>query len=355
MIAPIHAANPEGLIPLANTLSRNEIFDRYRQTRGGVARTHWQIIYLKSQGKHAEDISEVTGYTTSLIRQIIIRYNEEGPDNFIEDIELPERNNSDYLRKTNELDTARQAQQEMLAPKIPPHPELKIDAFLKTATELSGDYYDFSLSEDGVLTLVVGDATGHGTTAGMMVAATKALFQGSAHDCDLLGIIRGMSKTLKCVNLPSTFMHITLARYSDETLRLVGAGMPPLIMYRAASQTVENIILKGMPLGSYTDFPYEKFEIPFALGDTVLFMSDGLLDLLSPSGEMFELRRVRRIFKEAAHRSPSEIIAHIRKAGIAWRAGRPLKDDVTLLVVQRSDEPAVPESSIDELESFNQP
>lgn len=328
---------PEGFIPLADTLSRNEIFDRYRQTRGGAARTHWQIIYLKSQGKHSQDISEVTGYSLSMIREIIIRYNEEGPDDFIEDIALPDQQSSDYLRKSNELDTARQAQQEMLAPTIPPHPELKIDAFLKSATELSGDYYDFFLSKQGIMTLTIGDATGHGTTAGMMVAATKALFQGSAHDCDLLGIIRGMSKTIKCVNLPSTFMHLTLARYEDGILKLVGAGMPPLFMYRASSKTVEDIILKGMPLGSYTDFPYEQIEIPFAVGDTVFFMSDGLLDLLSPSGEMFQIDRVRRIFSEAAHRSPNEIIAHIRKAGVAWRAGRPLKDDVTLLVLQRSN------------------
>jgi len=342
MIDQIHVSTSEGTIPLADTLSRNEIFDRYRQTRGGVARTHWQIIYLKSQGKHSKDISEVTGYSVSFIQEIIIRYNEEGPNHFIEDITLLDQQNSDYLRKTNELDTARQAQQEMLAPTIPPHPELKIDAFLKTATELSGDYYDFSVSEEGILTLAVGDATGHGTTAGMMVAATKALFQGSAHDCDLLGMIRRMSKTIKCVNLPSTFMHITLARYRDGILKLVGAGMPPLILYRAANKSVEDIILKGMPLGSYTEFPYEKVEIPLAVGDTVFFMSDGLLDLLSPSGEMFQIDRVRYIFGEAAHRPPSEIIGHIRKAGIAWRAGRPLKDDVTLLVLQRSDEPTPP-------------
>ncbi len=335
MIFTSEAPKTDVMIPLESHLSRQEIFDRYRRTKGAAERTHWQIIYLKSQGKLAKDIVQITGYNIDLIRKIILRYNEWGPDSFIEDEFFQDENGSDYLRKTNELDTARQAQQEMLATNIPAHPELKIDAFLKTATELSGDYYDFSLSSEGVLTMAIGDATGHGTTAGMMVIATKALFKDSADDCNLLSLIRRMSKTIKSVNLPSTFMHITLARYDQGTLKLIGAGMPPILLYRSRTKTVEDIVLKGMPLGSYTEFPYEQLDISLELGDTAFFMSDGLLDLLSPSGEMLQLDRIRKIFSEAGARSPSEVIAHIRKAGIAWRAGRPLKDDVTLLVLQR--------------------
>ncbi len=336
MIDTLDTHRSEEVIPLANHLSSQKIFDRYRRTKGALARTHWQVIYLKSQGKIVRDIVEVTGYSEKLVRQIILRYNQEGADDFIDDKGFPEQAKSDYLRKSSELDTARQVQQEMLATRIPAHPELEIDAFLKTATELSGDYYDFSLSDDGVLTMAIGDATGHGTTAGMMVIATKALFKDAADNCDLLALIRRMSRTIKRVNLRSTYMHITLARYHQGVLQLVGAGMPPVLMYRSKSQTVEDIVLKGMPLGSFTDFPYEQLELSLNPGDTVFFMSDGLLDLLSPCGDMLELDRVRKIFSEVGARSPSEIIAHIRKGGIAWRAGRPLKDDVTLVVLRRS-------------------
>ncbi len=337
MIDTLNIPALEEMIPLAGHLSRQKIFDRYRQTTGALARTHWQVIYLKSQGKVVRDIVDVTGYSEDFVRQIILRYNEAGADDFIEDGDFPDEIKSDYLRKSSELDTARQAQQEMLTARIPVHPELEIDAFLKTATELSGDYYDFSLSDDGVLTMAIGDATGHGTTAGMMVIATKALFKDSADDSNLLNLIRRMSKAIKRVNLRSTYMHITLARYHQGILQLVGAGMPPLLMYRSKTQTVEDIVLKGMPLGSYTAFPYEQLEVSLNPGDTVFFMSDGLLDLQSPCGEMLQLDRVRKIFAETGSRSPGEIIAHIRKAGIAWRAGRPLRDDVTLLVLRRSE------------------
>lgn len=335
MISTLYASKSEDVIPLADHLSGQKIFDRYRRTTGASERTHWQVIYLKSQGKVVKDICEVTGYSTDFVRDIILRYNQNGPDDFIEDRGSSDEISSDYIRKSSELDSARQVQQEMLATRIPAHPELEMDVFLKTATELSGDYYDFSLSNNGVLTLAIGDATGHGTTAGMMVIATKALFKDSADDSDLLGLIRRMSKTIKRVNLRSTYMHITLARYQRGILHLVGAGMPPLLLYRYETKTIEDIVLKGMPLGSYTEFPYEQYEVALNQGDTVLFMSDGLLELQSPRGEMLQLDRVRKIFAEAGDRSPSEIVAHIRKGGIAWRAGRPLKDDVTLLVLQR--------------------
>lgn len=335
MIDTFYTPETDVVIPLADHLSREEIFDRYRQTTGAIARTHWQVIYLKSQGKTIKDIVEITGYRDALVKNIVLRYNEAGADGFVEDRGFPAHIKADYERKSSELDSARQAQQEMLAARIPTHPELKIEAFLKTATELSGDYYDFSLSEDGVLTLAIGDATGHGTTAGMMVSATKALFQDSADDSDLVKLIRRMSKTIKSINLRGTFMHLTLARFHQGVLQLIGAGMPPVLVYRADSNTIEVVVLKGMPLGSYTDFPYDQRNVPLDSGDTVLFMSDGFPELLSPSGEMLQLDRIKEIFAEVGPRSPREVIAHLRKAGIAWRAERPLKDDVTLLVLQR--------------------
>ena len=322
-------------VPLRNHLSRREIFDRYRRTTGATERTHWQIIYLKNQGKSINDIINITGYNEEWVRNIVLRYNQEGPDKFIKDESLPSEIKEEYLRKSNELNTARQAQQEMLAARIPSHPELEIDAFLKTATEVSGDYYDFSLCEDGKLTIAVGDATGHGTTAGMMVAATKALFKVLSTESNLRTIVRRMSETLKSLNLRNTYMHLTLARYEKGVLRLIVAGMPPVLVYRAATQTIEDIVLKGMPLGSFTEFPYEEFTIHLEPGDTVLFMSDGLLELLSPCGDMLQLDRIRRIFAEAGNRSPSEVIVHLRKAGLAWRAERALNDDVTLLVLKR--------------------
>lgn len=79
-------------------------------------------------------------------------------------------------RKTEELEEARQLQLSMLPKELPALQNLDIAVYMKTATEVGGDYYDFNVSIDGTLTVVLGDATGHGMKAGTMVTTTKSLF-----------------------------------------------------------------------------------------------------------------------------------------------------------------------------------
>ena len=86
-------------------------------------------------------------------------------------------------RRAKELEEARQLQLSMLPKKLPNIEGLEIAAYMKPATEVGGDYYDFHVGEDGTLTVAVGDATGHGLKAGSVVTATKSLFNAFAkHD-----------------------------------------------------------------------------------------------------------------------------------------------------------------------------
>ena len=88
-----------------------------------------------------------------------------------------------------------------------------------------------------------------------MVIATKALFKALGERPNLLELARKLSTTLKSLGLRNTYMHLTLARYRTGQLRLVVAGMPPILVYRAATGEVEEILIRGMPLGSVTDYP----------------------------------------------------------------------------------------------------
>ena len=329
---------PDSGLVLADHLSARGVFDHYRRTIGGTERTHWQVIYLKSQGKEIAQIADVTGYSERWILSVIARYNAHGPNALIDTPEatlVSSAHHRDLQRQSKELDTARKAQQEILAVSIPDHPDLEVAAFQRSAYELGGDYFDFHMGQSGALTVAVGDATGHGTRAGMMVIATKSLFTAFVEQDDLIELVRQLSQTLKKVNLRATYMHLTLGRYHDGQLDLVVAGMPPVLVYRAASGKVEEIVVKGVPLGSFVDFPYAVHAVEMAPGDTALLVSDGLTELVSPSGEMLSIERVREIFEEVAPRSADRIIRRLRKAGLAWRAESPLKDDVTLVVLKR--------------------
>ena len=345
-------------LTLADHLAPSAIYERYRQATQAVQRTHWQVIYLKSQGKSTGEIAEVTGYSKAWIRRLIHRYNQSGPDAFARPrtlapgvvpvetvkkleadharkVEAVKQLEADHARKSEELHTARQVQLSMLTPPVPDHPDLTIGVFMKTASELGGDYYDFHHADDDTLTVAIGDATGHGAKAGMMVTATKSLFKAMGHHPDLLGLVRSLTQTLKSLNLPGLYMHMTLGKYNDGQFHLVAAGMPPILVYRAATGLVEDVVLKGMPLGSFPDFPYQQCTVSLAPGDTVLLMTDGYLELLNEQGEMLEDSRVRALFEEAAGETPDAVIAHLRQAGNAWANNRPLNDDVTFVVLKR--------------------
>ena len=95
---------------------------------------------------------------------------------------------------------------------LPQLPHLEIAAYMKPATEVGGDYYDFHLSEDGVLTVAVGDATGHGLKAGTVVTATKSLFNHLAQESEIPAIFQQSSRALKRMNLRPLFMAMAIAK-----------------------------------------------------------------------------------------------------------------------------------------------
>jgi serine phosphatase RsbU (regulator of sigma subunit)/ligand-binding sensor domain-containing protein len=237
-------------------------------------------------------------------------------------------------RQTLELEEARKLQLSMLPKTIPTLPNLDIAVYMQTAHEVGGDYYDFMLHEDGSLTAAIGDATGHGLQAGTMVAATKSLFNSLAHIPHPVPILAEASHALRGMGFHNLYMAMTIAKFKDHRMRLAVAGMPFTLIYRVALDRVEEVELKGMPLGSFSDIPYQWKEMSLSTGDTVLFMSDGLPERFNERGEVLGEERVKRLFEEAGHQSPEQIIEHLVDAGKAWANGQPQNDDVTLVVVK---------------------
>ena len=110
--------------------------------------------------------------------------------------------------------------------------------------------------------------------------------------------------------------------------------MPPALVYRAATQQVETVALKGMPLGGPMAFPYRKTSVTLSPGDTVVLMSDGFPELFNTEREMLGYERAVEVFAEVASQSPEQIIAHLREAGERWSNGRAQDDDVTFVVMK---------------------
>jgi serine phosphatase RsbU (regulator of sigma subunit) len=237
-------------------------------------------------------------------------------------------------RKTHEIEEARKLQLSMLPKELPQLPDLEIAVYMKTATEVGGDYYDFKVKSDGTLTIAIGDATGHGLHAGTMVTATKSLFNAFADLIDPVKILNKTSLALKEMGFQGIYMAMTLAKYKNGKMILTSAGMPGTAVYRAEHRTVEEIELKGMPLGGFTDFQYQQKEINLKKGDTVLFMSDGLPETFNKQNEMFGYENAIKLFGRVANKPPQKIIEHLAKGGENWANGRAQDDDVTFLALK---------------------
>jgi serine phosphatase RsbU (regulator of sigma subunit)/ligand-binding sensor domain-containing protein len=238
-------------------------------------------------------------------------------------------------RQTKELEDARQLQLSMLPRDIPRLPEYDIAVSMKTATEVGGDYYDFTVGPDGTLNVGFGDATGHGMQAGTIVTLMKGLFLSDAARLDIRSFFQRCSLTMKEIRLGRLFMAFNLVRLKENAVSFSSAGMPPAFLYRNATGEMEEIFLKGMPLGAMKNFPYALHEMSMERGDTLLFLTDGLPEQKNASGEMFDYARVQNAFAASIAGTPEEIIAGLVSAGEEWMTGVTQDDDITLLVIRK--------------------
>ena len=240
-------------------------------------------------------------------------------------------------RRARELEEARQLQLSMLPKQVPQLQHLEIAAYMKTASEVGGDYYDFHLGADGTLTVAVGDATGHGLKAGTMVSSVKSLFIALADHPDITHIFHRMSRVLKEMKLRGLFMAMTMVKVKGNQLTVSITGMPPVLVYRAASRDVEEIALRAVPLGSLTSYQYKQQELAIAPGDVIVLMSDGLPERFNAENEMLDYAATKRALAVAARQPPQEIIEHFVSVGDEWSNGRPQDDDVTFVVLKVRD------------------
>jgi serine phosphatase RsbU (regulator of sigma subunit) len=240
---------------------------------------------------------------------------------------------TEYDRKSTELEEARRFQLSLLPKTLPEHPRFEIAVSMRTATEVGGDYYDFHLGADGALTAAIGDATGHGARAGTMVTAVKSLFSAFAGQRGPRELLDEAARAVRRMELGRMAMGLAVVRLQGNALTLSSAGMPPVLVYRAAQGKAEELSLQGMPLGGFA-LDYEERRLDLGPGDAVLLMTDGLPELANRDGDPLGYPQVRALFEEMGAQAPEEIVAGLNRAAEAWTAGEPVKDDVTLVVIR---------------------
>ena len=237
-------------------------------------------------------------------------------------------------RKNNELAAARDLQMSMLPKENPKRADLDIATFIRSSTEVGGDYYDFFPQPDGGLFSVCGDATGHGVTSGMMVSVTKAGLNGIS-PVKPNKILQRLNGVVKRIDLGTLRMSLNIAEITSDEVFLSSAAMPPIYLYKAATKQVEEFMNNGLPLGGLRDEDFVLENRKFEVGDVLVQLSDGLPEAPNLAGEMYDYERLRSLIQSSCHLSAQEIIDVLIKSVDEWMQGKRNPDDITLVVTKK--------------------
>ena len=236
-------------------------------------------------------------------------------------------------RKNNELAEAKALQERLLPKQNPIIGHLDIATYLRTSTEVGGDYYDFFEQADGSLYAICGDATGHGTPSGMLVSITKAGIIGLPQ-MPPNKMLSALNTVVKKVDLGILRMSLNIAHLQGNQLTLSSAGMPPYFIYRANSQSTEEIMLSGIPLGSFKNVEFDQLTTEFNKGDILAIISDGLAEAPNASGALFDYPQIQSIITANSHMDADTLIKELMRQADIWLAGANNPDDITIVMIK---------------------
>src|SRR6266498_2521350 len=296
----------------------------------GVSEKVFGIIYADSpiaEGRFTEDHLKVL---TTLASVAAIR---------VENARLMEAR-LQQERLERELQLASEIQQRF-QPTAPPQVlgyELQGISF--PCYEIGGDYYDFIQRDDGRLIIALGDVSGKGTAAALLMSSLHAAVhaQSASHD-SIVETISAVNRYLADNIPPNRFVTLFYAELEPQSgsVCFLNAGHnPPLIIHSAG--TVEQLASGGLPLGIRRDAEYREGRTQMQAGDVLVIYSDGVTEAASPSGEEFGPTRLYEVVSRNVDASAAGIRDRIESALTKFAQGTRAGDDITLVIVKRQAE-----------------
>ena len=232
------------------------------------------------------------------------------------------------------MDAAKNLQIGFLPKKIPQRDDLDIVTYIRTSTEVGGDYYDFMIKPNNSILSICGDATGHGVASGMMVSVTKtSLFSITENKIDL--ILKKLNEVVRKIDLGTLRMSLNIVELTETKIFMTSAAMPPIYLYKAKLGRVEEINQSNLPLGGLKNESFDLIEKDFEPGDVLMQLTDGLPEAPNSKNELFDYERVSQLLETMGNNSAEEIKISFIQAIDNWLEGGQAPDDVTFIIIKK--------------------
>jgi sigma-B regulation protein RsbU (phosphoserine phosphatase) len=250
------------------------------------------------------------------------------------------------LRLQSELEIAREVQRQLFPQSAPEIPGLKLHGVCKAARSVSGDYYDFLTVDENRVGLVLGDVSGKGISAALLMAAIQSALRAQFYDGFVLGrtpqrqgfstsqMVDRLNRQLYENTPLEKYVTFFLAIYDARTRRLsyTNAGHIPPVLFQG--NRIERLRAGGTVVGLFPSAFYEEGEVQLEPGDLLVAFTDGITEPENTYGEEFGESRVFEVTRRARNASPEVLVEEIYRSVNEWTGSPDLQDDMTLLLAR---------------------
>jgi len=259
----------------------------------------------------------------------------------IENARLYETIRRNKVRLEKELRFAQRVQAALLPIDLPKRlKDVEVAARFAPARELGGDLYDFLAPEPNSLVVAVGDVSGKGVPAGLVMVMARSILHSLLDGrANLRTVAVETNRLLKKDLKPGMFLSLLLAWCDSKTrtLRLAGCGHDRPLVFRARTGKVERLELGGTVLGVVADNTKQvaENEVQLEKGDQVLLFTDGVTEAQDAASKPFGLARLEQTLAAHGREAPPSLLEHIQAQLSAHARGRDQHDDITLIALRR--------------------
>ena len=243
-------------------------------------------------------------------------------------------------RLNRELEIARDVQQRLFPQTLPKVRGLDFAGYCRPVFGVGGDYYDFIKLSDGCLGIAIGDVSGKGIAAALMMASLQASLRGQTiKPCSTLSeMIKHVNRLVYDASADNRYATFFYAQYDPQsrTLRYVNAGHdPPFVCCKQADgREILRLTEGGLVVGLFPAAPYQEAQLTLQPGDVVVAFTDGISEAMNDAGQEWDEERLIETIRSCSSRSAADMINSILERVDAFTVGAQQHDDMTLVVMR---------------------